>query len=557
VKRRLLAAMIVLVPGVATAEPFYLPPGDLLPDTGTGLAEYTVFAPGMRFPLEVGPAYPNSQVYMNGGLFGPPGGQCDAVNYSYPWRDNYCEKRQWDMPLCPAGIGHQGQDIRGPTCEKDKHQIVATAAGQVTNIGSYSIYVTTPAGQRFDYLHGSLDTIVVSINQQVATGAPLVKLSDNMGDTSTSIHLHFNIKQDVAGVGSVYVSPYMSLVRSYEELMGLGNKPPTGNFDQAGCAALTGWAQDPDAPEAVVLVDLYFGGPKGDPNAVPVQVLADRQRDDLCMALGSCNHGFELEAPLSLRDGSAHAVHAYAHDSEGGEQAELPLSPGQLQCEAPTIPAGARRWVISPESLAAWKFSPFWQTIRAPQATVDAIPQDRDLIPAPILVVSDVDPATVWLVDQTFRRHVASPEVAAAWGFDLAAVETWPAADLEALIEGTPVRPQPVLLQGTGPELYMLDDHQCDPAATAVDPLCAEAGTATAGLDDTGMNEGGQISASGGSTDTQATDSVSASSSDGPALPPGYGQDGDGACGCTQPGPSEPALPLLGLLGLLGVRRRR
>ena len=233
--------------------------------------------------------------------------------------------------------------------------------------------------------------------------------------------------------------------------------------------------------------------------------------------------------------------------------------PGSCSANHPAIPAGARRWVISPESLAAWKFSPFWQTIRATQAIVDAIPQDRDLIVAPILAASDADPTTVWLVDKTFRRAVPSPEVAAAWGFDLAAVEIWPAADLAALVEGTPVRPQPVLLQGTGPELYVLDDHQCDPAAAPTDPLCAGTDTQTSGLDDTGTSEpgheGGQISASGDSSD--ASDDTSGSSSEGPALPPGFGQDGDGACGCTQPAPSAPALMLLGALGLVGRPRRR
>ena len=558
--RSIVVAATLLIPGVAAAEPFYRPPGELLPNTGTGLAEYTVFAPGMRFPLEAGPAYPNSQVYMNGGSMGPGGGQCDAINYAYPWRDNYCEKRQWDMPLCPAGIGHQGQDIRGPTCEKDKHTIVSTVVGEVTFIGEYSINVTTPGGQRFDFLHGSLDTIVVSEGQQVVMGTPLVKLSNNMGATPTSIHLHFNIKQDVGGLGFIYVSPYMSLVHAYEELMGLGNKPPTGNFDGAGCASLTGWAQDPDAPDAPVLVDLYFGGPKGDPNAVPVQVLADLQRDDLCMALGSCNHGFEVEAPVSLRDGQSHAVHAYALDSEGGEQAELPLSPGQLQCDPPAIPAGARRWIVDPESLAAWKLSPFWLTIKATQDVVDEIPQDRDLIPAPVLVASDAEPAEVWLVDEQFRRHVSGPEVAAAWGFDLGTAQTWPVAELEALVIGTPLRAQPVLLQGTGPAIYVLDDHQCDPDAAPPDPLCVGPGTQTSG-DESGSEsgqgsgqEGGPISASGASGDGQDSSGEGSGPGGIQALPPGYGQDNDGACGCEPSGSSAPAL---GLLLLLGLRRRR
>ena len=42
----------------------------------------------MRFPIEVAPAYPNSQVYRPGGLYGGGGSQCDASNYDYPWQDN-------------------------------------------------------------------------------------------------------------------------------------------------------------------------------------------------------------------------------------------------------------------------------------------------------------------------------------------------------------------------------------------------------------------------------------------------------------------------------------
>src|SRR5262245_59695623 len=87
-------------------------PGDLEPGSGTGLHETKIYFPSIRFPLENAPAYLNSQVYRPGGMNGGTGGQCTSVNYSYPWRDNYCEARSWAMPLCPAGKGHQGQDIR-------------------------------------------------------------------------------------------------------------------------------------------------------------------------------------------------------------------------------------------------------------------------------------------------------------------------------------------------------------------------------------------------------------------------------------------------------------
>jgi len=554
----LLVATLAPARADAAPDPFYLPPGDLLPGSGDGVAEYTVFAPGMRYPLELGPSYPNSQVYGNGGLNGPGGSQCDAVNYDYPWRDNYCETRTWEMPLCPSGMGHQGQDVRPATCENRKYWIVASAAGQVTSVGSYSVYVTTPAGQRFDYLHGALDTLVVSEGQELEVGDPIIKVSNNMGQTATSIHLHFNIKQSVVNVGYVYVSPYMSLVAAYSELMGLGNAAPAGTVDQSGCEGLIGWAQDPDTPDAALFVDLYFGGPAGDPNAVGVQVVADQPREDLCQQLGSCDHGFALEVPLSLRDGQLHPVHVYAHDSEEGAPAELELSPTQVQCAAPPVPAGVRRWVISPEVLATWKFSPFWQLMHVDDAALAAIPESRSLMEGPLLVRSDAELDKIWLIDGDFRRHVPSIDVAAAWSLDLEAIVTWSAATLQALPEGTPLRPAPILVQGTGPAIYLLDDLQCDPEVQPADPLCAGVETSdTADTAELGGTAGTAGTSGIGSTGDPGHGSSSAGASGGSeALPPGYGADGEGGCACDARSGATTG-PLALLLAVFGLRRRR
>src|SRR5690554_6250979 len=115
----------------AAAEDFtYQPAGQLVAGSGSGLADTTVFVPGMRFPIEQAPAYPNSQVWGHGGMNGPGGGQCDPANYFYPWWDNYCETRTWDMPLCPGGQGHQGQDIRPATCDNKTHWTVAAEIGR-------------------------------------------------------------------------------------------------------------------------------------------------------------------------------------------------------------------------------------------------------------------------------------------------------------------------------------------------------------------------------------------------------------------------------------------
>ncbi|MBA3545090.1 MAG: peptidoglycan DD-metalloendopeptidase family protein [Nannocystis sp.] len=543
-----LVALTVSSSAGAAPDPFYLPPGDLLPASGDGVAEFTVFAPSMRYPLELGPSFPNSQVYGNGGLHGPGGSQCDAVNYDYPWRDNYCETRTWDMPLCPSGQGHQGQDVRPATCENRKYWIVASAAGQVSSIGSYSVYVTTPAGQRFDYLHGALDTLVVSQGQQLQAGDPIVMVSNNMGQTATSIHLHYNIKQDIAGVGYVYVSPYMSLVAAYSALMGLGDKAPVGALEMSGCERIAGWAQDPDTPEAAVAVDLYFGGPAGDPNAVGVQVKADLPREDLCVLLGSCDHGFALDVPVGLRDGQPHPVHVYAHGSEGGEAVQLELSPAMVECAPPPVPAGVRRWVISPEILATWNFSPFWQVIHVDDPTLAAIPESRDLAEGPVLARSDAELEQIWLIDGGFRRHVQGPEIAAAWSLDLATTATWSAATLQALPEGTPLRPAPILVQGTGAAIYLIDDLQCDPEVQPADPLCPEDVTT-----DTDGDPGGSVGGIGNGGDPGSDSSGAASGSD--ALPPGYGANSEAGCGCdTSP---VAAGPLALLLGGLGLRRRR
>lgn len=229
--RRITSALVLAtsmtLAGSAAAEDTFTfePAGALAPTSGTGREDDRVYVPAMRFPIESGPAYANSQVWGHGGNSGPKGsGQCDAENYSYPWRDNYCESRSWAMPLCPSGTGHQGQDIRAATCEKDVHWVVAASDGTVTNIGSYSVYVTASDGTRFDYLH--MSEVTVKEGDDVKRGQRLGKVSNQFGGTPTTVHLHFNIRQNVAGVGFVFVPPYASLVDSYKELLNPTPPPP-------------------------------------------------------------------------------------------------------------------------------------------------------------------------------------------------------------------------------------------------------------------------------------------------------------------------------------------
>lgn len=234
----------------ASAQPFSYQPAGTLQSGDQGRVDQTVWVPAMRYPVEMAPSYPNSQVYGHGGSQGPGGGQCDIANFSYPWWDNYCEPRSWDMPLCPSGTGHQGQDIRASTCADKTWWAVAAESGTITNIGSYSVNLMTDDGTQHRYLHMDAASIRVSVGSRVNKGDRMGLISNNFGGTPTTIHLHYDITQSVQGVGTVYIPPYMSLVRAYERLIGEEAQPcavigPDGGvLDNSGpCFLLNGPSQ--------------------------------------------------------------------------------------------------------------------------------------------------------------------------------------------------------------------------------------------------------------------------------------------------------------------------
>lgn len=205
------------------------PSGALPSGSGTGATDLTVWAAGMRFPMEAGPAYANSQVYGYGGYAppGPGGGQCDPRNYDYPWRDNFCETRSWTNGMCPAGRGHQGQDIRPATCVKKVHWVVAAESGRITSIGSYTVTLLGDSGRIYRYLH--MDMVGVNAlfptmeSRNVERGQQIGKVSADFGGNLTTIHLHFEIKAPVSIGGSPasvnFVPTYTSLVDSYGRLL--------------------------------------------------------------------------------------------------------------------------------------------------------------------------------------------------------------------------------------------------------------------------------------------------------------------------------------------------
>lgn len=236
-----LSGVLVVLGAVAVsaafAAPFtYKPHGQLIGNSGSGVKSTKDYVPNMRFPIENAPAYANSQVYMAGGSKGGGGGQCAAGNYAYPWWDNFCEKRTWSMPFCPSGKGHQGQDIRPGSCKFNTHWAVAVEDGTITSIGTYSVYEKSVTGVTHRYMHMKMSALKVKVGQKVKMGQRLGLVDNDFGGTSTTLHLHYDRKKYISGVGTVYVPTYASLVNSYKKLLG-GGCDVTACAKKSGCGA--------------------------------------------------------------------------------------------------------------------------------------------------------------------------------------------------------------------------------------------------------------------------------------------------------------------------------
>jgi hypothetical protein len=240
----------------------YYAPGDILPGTGwrgqSGRADPTVYA-DIRFPMAQAPAYVNSQSFMNwgncdltgrvglGGRGNNEAYRCkvndkplvtdESKNYAYPWRDNFCEHRGWSVGQCPAGVGHQGEDIRPGTCLERvpdagrclpyQNDLVAVSDGiLMRSPGDLALYlvIDKPGVHiRFRYLHMNphmLDAAGMVSGRRVVAGEVLGAAANyEREDGGTSYHLHFDAQVPTKD-GWVFVNPYMTLVAAYEHLIG-------------------------------------------------------------------------------------------------------------------------------------------------------------------------------------------------------------------------------------------------------------------------------------------------------------------------------------------------
>lgn len=214
----------------AQSEPVfaYYGPGQLLPGSGTGAPDQIVHAPDIVFPIRSAPSYLQSMVWNFGGGIGG-GDECDSRNFTYPWRDNFCETRtsNRNSPFCPAARIHQGQDIRvgtptecrqlrnTPEPDRMLHEVVAVEDGIVYEIGTFTVKLRA-GGRIYRYMHLNMDALQVSEGDSVQAGDVLGYVSKDFGGTPTTFHLHFEIIQNTAEHGWVHVPPYLSLVEAYE-----------------------------------------------------------------------------------------------------------------------------------------------------------------------------------------------------------------------------------------------------------------------------------------------------------------------------------------------------
>lgn len=252
----------------------YHPAGSLIPGTGynghPGKSDNTVYA-YIRYPVKNGPSFLNSQVFMHGGnCLENEAGQPEMVppypganrpyhcrvnninlvfnegtpaNYSYPWRDDFCESRGSAVQQCPGGRGHQGQDIRASNCVPEvkqrwrcapyHHELVAVRDAVVVrgraNEALYLVVNTPTEHFRARYLHmhpAKMNADGMLHGKKVKEGERIGLMGTYMGgEGGTYYHLHFDIQVPSTTGGWQFVSPYMSLVTAYERLIGARGRP--------------------------------------------------------------------------------------------------------------------------------------------------------------------------------------------------------------------------------------------------------------------------------------------------------------------------------------------
>jgi murein DD-endopeptidase MepM/ murein hydrolase activator NlpD len=252
-------------PVAQSADFSYRPSGDIIARTGSrrqsGRTDSTAYSQ-IRFPLARTPVAVRSQSFARRDKTGLTAGV-------YPWRDNFCEARSFNVGQCASGFGHQGQDIRprpcpaeeGPDICDDKRQaIVAVRDGVVIRLAKQqaaTLQINTRTEHiRFRYMHmnpSAMDAEGLLNGRRVNEGESIGVVSNYLDrPNGTSRHLHFDI-QVFTRDGWLWVNPYSTLVTAYERLI-------RGRGREIGTEPVTAAAVAHAMPEVTAHPDLREGG---------------------------------------------------------------------------------------------------------------------------------------------------------------------------------------------------------------------------------------------------------------------------------------------------------
>jgi hypothetical protein len=210
----------------------YRPVGDLIANSGYhkqgGRTDLTAYSQ-IRFPLQHAPAFVRSQSFAKRDKIDQPGG-------GYPWRDNFCESRSFEVGQCPGGFGHQGEDIRPAPCSGNsndeercdpKHRpVVAVRDGVVIRSPKQqaaTLQINTGTEHiRFRYMHmnpSTMDADRLLNGRHVQEGETIGVVSNYLDHPNgTTRHLHFDV-QVFTRDGWLWVNPYVTLISAYERLI--------------------------------------------------------------------------------------------------------------------------------------------------------------------------------------------------------------------------------------------------------------------------------------------------------------------------------------------------
>jgi hypothetical protein len=251
-----IASEIVERPLASSPDFTYRPAGDIITNSGShkhgGRVDFTAYSQ-IRFPLERTPAFIHSQSFRNRRSADGSVEELAGGNTSYPWRDNFCEARSFNVGQCVGGFGHQGDDIRPAPCPPDADALNCDPKKQVVVAVRDGVLIRSPKQQaaalqvnsrtehiRFRYMHmnpAAMDADGILNGRHVEEGERIGVVSNYLDHPNgTTRHLHFDV-QVFTRDGWLLVNPYVTLISAYERrIRGRGREIGPHPVDSAAMA---------------------------------------------------------------------------------------------------------------------------------------------------------------------------------------------------------------------------------------------------------------------------------------------------------------------------------